>query len=408
MRSILTDLGRPFTLPFLLAAALLAGCDEGSSGDTPPADSLVATTLTAHSDTLLAAMVDSAVAEPPSVLVRDQNGEALAGVTVDFTITAGGGQLTGAHPVTDTLGIAAVDAWHLGATPGINTVTATVGALAPVTFTATAAPRPVSCTTFDTLPFNAPVPGDLQAGTCSSDNGSYIDLYQVDMGLAYAYKVRLLSSAFDPFAIAYDTLHRQIGFNDDSLSGIVQNSIFTLLVPQGRYFVGASSYNPSDTGAYTLSVIPATDQNEYCTRFFTIPGVHTNQSILDSDCHQASGRLWGDLFWIRLDSAQSITVFDTSASFDALVALYDGATLQLLAQNDDASAGTLNSRLPFTAPATGYYVLFATTATDTTKGYYSLTLAPGIVAGAPHPYAAPVDVKPTAALPTRLTVGRRR
>jgi hypothetical protein len=80
-----------------------------------------------------------AVAVLPRVMVRDAFGNAVTGVTVQFTVTAGGGSVTGATRTT-TSGIAEVGSWTLGAA-GVNTLTASFPgtAVPPVVFTATAA-----------------------------------------------------------------------------------------------------------------------------------------------------------------------------------------------------------------------------------------------------------------------------
>jgi hypothetical protein len=74
-----------------------------------------------------------------SVKVTDASGNAAAGVVVTFAVTSGGGSITGATPTTNASGIATAGVWTLGATPGTNTLTATVAGLSgsPVTFTAT-------------------------------------------------------------------------------------------------------------------------------------------------------------------------------------------------------------------------------------------------------------------------------
>ena len=84
----------------------------------------------------------AALAEPFVVEVRDQNGNPLAGATVNFAVTAGDGTLSATTATTDADGRAATTL-TLGRTPGTNTVRATVAGLQPVTFTATgrAVPR---------------------------------------------------------------------------------------------------------------------------------------------------------------------------------------------------------------------------------------------------------------------------
>lgn len=75
---------------------------------------------------------------PPSVVVRDAQGNPVAGVTVSFAVTGGGGRLTGASAPTSASGIAQVGSWVLGSAPGLNTLGASVAGLPSVTFTATA------------------------------------------------------------------------------------------------------------------------------------------------------------------------------------------------------------------------------------------------------------------------------
>lgn len=90
------------------------------------------------------AAAGSPVPVPPSVRVSDQFGNPVAGVPVGFAVTGGGGSVTGATPLTGANGIATVGSWILGGVPGPNTLTATVGTLPPVQFTATGLPVPAS------------------------------------------------------------------------------------------------------------------------------------------------------------------------------------------------------------------------------------------------------------------------
>ena len=73
----------------------------------------------------------------PSVVVRDAKKRGIPGVKVTFAVASGGGSVTGAAAVTNAKGIAAVGSWTLGGAAGVNTLTAKVAGLAPVTFTAT-------------------------------------------------------------------------------------------------------------------------------------------------------------------------------------------------------------------------------------------------------------------------------
>lgn len=77
----------------------------------------------------------------PRVFVRDAYGNNAAGVAVRFTVTSGGGRVTGAEQTTDSSGMAQADGWVLGTAVGVNTLTATFPgtAVPPVVLTAYAA-----------------------------------------------------------------------------------------------------------------------------------------------------------------------------------------------------------------------------------------------------------------------------
>ncbi len=84
------------------------------------------------------ATVNKTVAVAPAVKVTDSLGNGVPGATVTFNIGGGAGSLTGATPATDSSGFAAVGSWKMGTAAGTNTLTATLAALTPAGFSATA------------------------------------------------------------------------------------------------------------------------------------------------------------------------------------------------------------------------------------------------------------------------------
>jgi len=102
----------------------------------------VPATLTAETAGPLAAFLGNFLTARPRVRVRDANGAAVAGVPVVFDVQSGGGFAYGATTLTDPEGYAQAQAWQLGPTAPIQVLRATIPALAPVTFQATATPPP--------------------------------------------------------------------------------------------------------------------------------------------------------------------------------------------------------------------------------------------------------------------------
>jgi hypothetical protein len=124
----------------LLSLGLIAGaCSDSPSRRVSGIDAAGAASLQAASGTTgQSATAGTAVSVAPAVIVRDGSGKVMAGVTVDFAITAGGGSVSNSTATTNAQGIATSGNWTLGATPGANALQARVSGLNPLVFTATA------------------------------------------------------------------------------------------------------------------------------------------------------------------------------------------------------------------------------------------------------------------------------
>lgn len=89
------------------------------------------------------ATVDSNVAIPLSVVVRDGFGNGVSGVGITFAVAANNGTIGGATPTTNANGIATLGFWSMGAARRTDTLTATPTSISlngsPVRFTAHAA-----------------------------------------------------------------------------------------------------------------------------------------------------------------------------------------------------------------------------------------------------------------------------
>jgi len=83
------------------------------------------------------AMAGATLTNPLIVRVSDQYGNAVAGASVSFAVTAGGGTV-GSSPVATSANGQAQTSWTLGSTAGTNTVQASCTGALPVTFSATA------------------------------------------------------------------------------------------------------------------------------------------------------------------------------------------------------------------------------------------------------------------------------
>jgi hypothetical protein len=111
-------------LPFLMAA-----CSDSVAPPKPA-------TIEANSAVDEEAFAGASVAVDPEVLVRDENGAPIAGVTVTFAVTTGGGSVANSTTMSGPQGRATAGRWTLGSTPSTNTLVATVDGVGSVVFRA--------------------------------------------------------------------------------------------------------------------------------------------------------------------------------------------------------------------------------------------------------------------------------
>src|SRR3989442_1550311 len=143
------------------------GAGEGRGGGTEGA----AVTIAANGPTSQSATAGTAVTSPPSVIVKDANGNPVAEVAVTFAAAPGNGTITGASQTTNASGVATVGSWTLSATAGANTLTATSTGLSgsPVPFSATG-----TAGTAATIAANSATSQSATAGTAVSTPPSVI------------------------------------------------------------------------------------------------------------------------------------------------------------------------------------------------------------------------------------------
>jgi adhesin/invasin len=101
----------------------------------------VATSMSIHAGNNQSAQAGTSVATAPAVIVRDAGGSPVSGVVVTFSVSGGGGSISGATATTGSNGVATAGTWTLGPTAGANSLTAS-GAGLSVTFSATGTTPP--------------------------------------------------------------------------------------------------------------------------------------------------------------------------------------------------------------------------------------------------------------------------
>lgn len=125
---------KPSSRALALLAAVVAGCSDGDDGTDP--DTLVLSYGSPSGNVQTAA---PGAALSPFRVTLTRSGSGVSGITVNWSVTAGGGTLSAPTTVTNDQGQTEV-VLTLGPTAGLNTVTASAAGAdgSPLTFSATA------------------------------------------------------------------------------------------------------------------------------------------------------------------------------------------------------------------------------------------------------------------------------
>ncbi len=368
----------------VVALLVAAGCGDATGTDGTPAS------VTANVTVPASAVIGSPVNPAPAVLVKNAGGEPLPNVRVTFSVTAGGGSVTGASQLTDGSGVATVDAWTLGDTPGVQTLTATAGGQS-VTFTLQATN---DCTITGAIAAGQTVTGDLRTSPCPFGDGTVAQSWSFEQPTgqsAISFAMHATGSpTFDTYLVlhrnAFTAFEKALAANDDDAGSSADSRINTLLGP-GSYVVTANNYDPGITGAFTLGAEVWSGEMANCQAVFVTPGITSSQTMDNSSCFDTSTGQEFDFVGLYLNQGEQVQIDMTSAAFDPELQLYSVATGALLVQNDNGGGGT-SARLTYTAPGSDLYVIQLTSPNASQTGAYNfsvtqLTPAPSALASSP-------------------------
>jgi hypothetical protein len=352
------------SLPPVGLLALQLSCGGGGDSSGP---GRIAATITANSTVAFTAPPGTAVTDLPSVLLSDQTGAPVAGAVVMFTVTAGGGTVTGATATSNASGIATVGGWTLGPAAGANTLSAQSGSLPAVTFSGCGAATHTLGSTLDS---------QLSSTDCRLSDGSFVDFYAITIPTGGTYIFNQTSSAFDTYLAFLTSANVLVGINDDYLS-TSSDSRLKVIVPPGSYFIGANSYNPGTFGNYSLTSAASTAEVSNCEDVFVVPGITSPQSLATTDC--STNGFFSDEYVVFLSPGQSITMAMTSSTLDSYVEIRSNGSPVVLASNDNIDGTTKDARVTYVVPNTGtstggFFIIAAASRVAGATGAYTLSV----------------------------------
>ena len=308
------------------------------------------------------------------VVVMGSDNKAFAGATV--TWVAAGATVSPLTSTTDANGEATALV-SLGPV-GQVLVTATVAGLAPVAFNATAVEP---CTWLHDFGVGQTVNGSLRQYNCVATGGYFIDYYDLQVTGQQTLAITMVSSSFDTWLDVWKFAGPYVGFNDDDAAST--NSRFKIVAAGDEYVVGANSYFSGETGPYTLAATPTSASEENCEQVWLTRGVTTTQALSTTDC-SAAGPTYRDVFFVVLDTGETLDATLSTVAFDGRLELYNASSGVLIVADDSVGGPP---RLQYTAisPDSIFYAVVATTMTPGGQGAYTLTLAAPAAAAATGP-----------------------
>ena len=306
------------------------------------------------------ATAGSAVAIPPSVTVKDANGNLVAGAAVTFAVTAGGGAVTGGSQTTNSSGVATAGGWTLGTTAGANSLSATVGSISAAVFTATGTAGAAAVVVKSA--------GDNQ----SAEDGTPVSVPPA---------VTVRDANGNP--VAGITVIFAAGAGGGSVTGGTQVTNGSGVATVGSWTLGSPGTNTLTATATGLAPVTftatATARAACSVRTPHAFGTTSNGDLATTDCRLSNGA-YVDFFSTSVSPAGAYVFNQTAASFDTFLILY-GADGWPVAVNDDGdpNSASLDSRIKALLPSANYF-LGASSVYAGQTGPYTLASAVASVA----------------------------
>ena len=220
-----------------------------------------------------------------------------------------------------------------------------------------------------TIAFGTPVEGALTESDGKGVGDATADVYRFDGQEGQRIRIDMSSDAFDTYIELFDANRASLAQDDDGAAGT--NSRLTVTLPAtGAYFIEARAFSDA-TGAYSLSVSEVEPEKAPETLAFGSP---IQGEISETDARDGDDRGF-DVFAFRGVAGQRVQAIMRSGDFDTFLQVgRAGMEFEALAYDDDGLGEGTDSRLSYTLPEDGDYVLRVSPLGSGGEGLYALEL----------------------------------
>ena len=214
------------------------------------------------------------------------------------------------------------------------------------------------------------VEGSLAEDDGKGAGGATADAYRFSGQEGQRIRIDMSSDEFDTYVELFDANHVSLAEDDDGAAEGT-NSRLTFTLPRtGAYFIEARAFTEA-TGAYSLSVSEVEPEKAPETLPFGSP---IQGEISEADSTDSEDRGF-DAFAFRGVAGQRVQAIMRSGDFDTYLQVGRSATeFEALASDDDGLGEGTDSRLSYTLPEDGDYVLRVSPLGSDGKGLYALEL----------------------------------
>jgi len=238
------------------------------------------------------------------------------------------------------------------------------------------------------IEIGASVEGALSADDGRGAGGAIADIYRFSGREGQRLRIDMSSEEIDPYLELFDSNRVSLAEDDDGgPEGTNSRLTFTLPVT-GVYYLEARAFTES-VGRYSLSLLEAEPEKAPEALPF---GAMVQGEISEADPTDSEDRGF-DVYAFSGSAGQRVQATMRSGDFDTLLQIgHAGGEFSALASDDDGLGEGTDSRLSFTLPADGDYVLRALPWVREGQGLYALEL----VDRGPQPMPGSVLVGATA------------
>lgn len=214
------------------------------------------------------------------------------------------------------------------------------------------------------------VQGELTAADGKGESGAPADAWRFEGREGQRIRIDMTSDDFDTYLELFDDNHVSLAQDDDGGPEGTDSRLTFVLPRTGAYVVEARAFSEA-TGDYSLSISELEAERAAEPIVF---GTSLEGEIAEADPRDNEDRGF-DAFTFTGREGQRVRALMRSGDFDTYLQIGEAdGEFSALASDDDGLMEGTDSRLDFTLPADGDYVLRASPLSSEEKGLYALEL----------------------------------